>query len=136
MDKSLYDLIVVGSGISGMTAAIIAAKEGEKVLVLEQHLVPGGLMQTYKRKGMLFPTGVHRLGSLNPRQPLWYYFNYLDILSRLNLVKLDDDCFEKIYFPGKAYKTGHWHNMLCQCPVGYIFQLFNNCLIIVYTFLD
>ncbi|MFH2057513.1 MAG: NAD(P)/FAD-dependent oxidoreductase [Pseudomonadota bacterium] len=110
MDKNQYDVIVVGSGISGMTAGIIAAKQGEKVLVLEQHSVPGGLMQTYKRKGLIFPTGVHRLGSLNQGQPLWYYFSYLDILDRLNLVKLDDDCFEKIYFPGKVYKIPMGHD--------------------------
>ena len=102
MDKNAYDLIIIGSGISGMTAGIIAAKEGEKVLVLEQHSVPGGLMQTYKRAKMLFPTGVHRLGSLNPGEPLWYYFKYIDILDRLKLVKLDENGFEKIYFPGKT----------------------------------
>ena len=109
MDKNAYDVIVIGSGISGMTAGIIAAKEGEKTLVIEQHSVPGGLMQTYKRKGLIFPTGVHRLGSLNQGEPLWYYFNYLDILSRLDLIKLDDDCFEKIYFPGKKYSIPIGH---------------------------
>jgi all-trans-retinol 13,14-reductase len=109
MDKNAYDLIIIGSGISGMTAGIIAAKEGEKVLVLEQHSVPGGLMQTYKREGMLFPTGVHRLGSLNPGEPLGYYFKYLDILDRLKLVKLDENCFEKIYFPGKTYDIPMGH---------------------------
>ena len=109
MDKNAYDIIIIGSGISGMTAGIIAAKEGEKVLVIEQHSVPGGLMQTYKRSGMLFPTGVHRLGSLNPGEPLGYYFKYIDILDRLKLVKLDENCFEKMYFPGKTY----------DIPMGY-----------------
>jgi len=103
-------MIIIGSGISGMTAGIIAAKEGEKVLVLEQHSVPGGLMQTYKRAKMLFPTGVHRLGSLNPGEPLAYYFKYLDILDRLKLVKLDENCFEKIYFPGKTYEVPMGHD--------------------------
>jgi all-trans-retinol 13,14-reductase len=119
MDKNKYDLVVIGSGISGMTAGIIAAKEGEKVLVLEQHSVPGGLMQTYKRKGNLFPTGVHRLGSLNPGQSLWYYFNYLEILDRLKLVKLDEDCFEKIYFPGKEYEVPVGHERFKQRLMDY-----------------
>ncbi|MGB3067025.1 MAG: FAD-binding protein, partial [Ottowia sp.] len=30
------DLLVVGSGAAGMTAAIVAAAEGQRVLVLEQ----------------------------------------------------------------------------------------------------
>ena len=109
MDKSVYDTIIIGSGISGMAAGIILAKQGERTLVLEQHSSAGGMTQTFSRKGKIFPTGVHRLGSLNPGQPLWYYFRYLDIMDKLDLVKLSRDCFEKIYFPGKNYKipTGH-----------------------------
>lgn len=109
MDNSGYDTLIIGSGISGMAAGIILAKEGEKTLVLEQHGSAGGMTQTYSRKGKIFPTGVHRLGSLDPGQPLWYYFTYLDIMEKLDLVKLSDDCFEKIYFPSKQYKipTGH-----------------------------
>ena len=109
MSNSSYDAIVVGSGISGMAAAIILAKEGNRVLVLEQHSVPGGLTQTYSRKGMTFPTGVHRLGSLLPGQPLWHYFKYLDIYDRLELVPLAQDCFERFHFPDAAFDipVGH-----------------------------
>ncbi|MBU4318769.1 MAG: FAD-dependent oxidoreductase [Proteobacteria bacterium] len=51
-----YDVIIIGSGISGMTAGIIAAKEGEKALVLEQHSIPGGL-RSIKEKAGCFPQG-------------------------------------------------------------------------------
>ena len=104
MDKRMIDTIIIGSGISGMAAGIILAKEGERVLVLEQHRVAGGLTQTYSRKGTIFPTGVHRLGSLQPGQPLWYYFKYLDLLDRLDLVGLSNECFERFYFPSNDYK--------------------------------
>jgi len=109
MDKNLYDTIIIGSGISGMAAGIMLAKEGERVCVLEQHSIAGGMTQTYSRKGKIFPTGVHRLGSLIPGQPLWYYFKYLGLIDTLDLVKLSDDCFERVYFPTQNYKipTGH-----------------------------
>ncbi len=114
MGKNQFNTIIIGSGISGMTAGIIQAKEGEKVLVLEQHKIPGGLTQTYKREGMTFPTGVHRLGSLAPHQPLWHYFNYLGLLERLDLVPLSSTCFEKFHFPGKTYEIPLGHDVFEQ----------------------
>ncbi len=50
MTTDKFDTIIIGSGVSGMAAGITLAKEGEQVLVLEQHQYPGGLTQTYERK--------------------------------------------------------------------------------------
>ena len=36
-----FDAIVIGSGMGGMTAAAMLAELGQRVLVLEQHYVPG-----------------------------------------------------------------------------------------------
>ncbi len=72
MDNKRFDSIIVGSGISGMSAGIMLAKEGEKTLVAERHDIAGGPTQTYKRKGAIFPAGVHRLGALEPGQALWH----------------------------------------------------------------
>ncbi|MFA5903695.1 MAG: NAD(P)/FAD-dependent oxidoreductase, partial [Desulfobacula sp.] len=105
MNAPIFDTIIIGSGISGMAAGIILAREGEKVLVLEQHRVAGGLTQTYSRNGCIFPTGVHRLGSLEPGQPLWYYFKYLRLLDRLALEPLCENCFEHVFFPEKDYRV-------------------------------
>jgi all-trans-retinol 13,14-reductase len=57
---------VLGSGIAGLTAAAALARRGQKVLVLEQHRVAGGLTQTFTRQDWTFSTGVHYLGGLAP----------------------------------------------------------------------
>ena len=44
-----YDLVVIGSGLAGMTAANILGRAGHKVLLLEQHFQLGGLATTFKR---------------------------------------------------------------------------------------
>ncbi len=95
-----YDAIIIGSGVSGMTAGLILAKSGLRVIVLEQHRIPGGLMQSFKRGGMTFPTGVHRLGALEEGQVLRRYFEYLGVLDDLRLVPMDEDGFEEYVFPG------------------------------------
>lgn len=99
-----YDTIIVGSGVGGMTAALILAKEGQKVLVLEQHRRPGGLMQTFSRKKLTFPTGVHCLGSLDEGQVLWRYLKYIGVLDRLHLVAMDPEGFAEFHFEAESYR--------------------------------
>jgi len=117
--KHRYDTIIIGSGVSGMTAGILLAREGEKVLVLEQHTVPGGLMQTFQRRGAVFPTGVHRLGSLKKGQALWHYFNYLGVLDHLNLVEMDRNGFETFHFPGASFRIPAGHDCYGERLKGY-----------------
>ena len=45
-----FDGIVNGSGIGGLCAAALLAKEGKKILLLEQHYVVGGFTHVFQRK--------------------------------------------------------------------------------------
>ena len=38
----LYDVIIIGAGLGGLTAGAKLTKEGLRVLLLEQHDRPGG----------------------------------------------------------------------------------------------
>ncbi len=49
--KGSYDLIVVGSGLAGLTAANVLGKLGYKVALLEQHYNFGGMATWFKRRG-------------------------------------------------------------------------------------
>ena len=40
--RSKYDTIIIGSGLGGLMTALILAKEGKKVAVLEQNKQFGG----------------------------------------------------------------------------------------------
>lgn len=99
-----YDTIVIGSGVGGMMTALILAKERQKVLVLEQLGRPGGLMRTFRRKGLTFPTGVHCLGSLNEGQVLWRCFKYVGVLDRLRLVPMDPAGFLEFHYGPDRYR--------------------------------
>ena len=59
-----WDVVVIGSGAGGMTAAVALANAGKRVLVLEQHYLPGGWTHTFSLEGHRFSPGVHYLGGL------------------------------------------------------------------------
>jgi all-trans-retinol 13,14-reductase len=46
-----YDLIVVGSGLAGLTAANVLGRLGHRVALLEQHYNLGGMATWFKRRG-------------------------------------------------------------------------------------
>lgn len=61
MDKT-YDSIIVGSGAGGLACALCLARAGQKVLLLEQHDVPGGWCHSFMLNGQRFSPGVHYVG--------------------------------------------------------------------------
>ena len=51
------DTVIIGSGISGLTTAVLLGRAGHKVLVLEQHDQAGGCCHAFQDKGYEFATG-------------------------------------------------------------------------------
>lgn len=105
---SAIDAVVVGAGVSGLAAGILLAEGGRRVLVLEQHRIPGGLLQRFRRKGIPFETGFHYIGGAGEGGPLRRYLRRLGVLDRLRLVPMDGDGFDEVILPGRrfAYPRG------------------------------
>lgn len=82
------DVIVIGSGIGGLSCAIALAKLGYNVTVIEKNRSAGGLMRGYARNGIDCPVGVHYLGALGKGQALRRLFEYLGIFEHVPLERM------------------------------------------------
>ncbi|XP_038151769.1 all-trans-retinol 13,14-reductase-like [Cyprinodon tularosa] len=63
------DAVIIGSGVGGLGLAVLLAKVGKKVLVLEQHDRAGGCCHTFTEKGFEFDVGIHYIGDLLDHKP-------------------------------------------------------------------
>jgi phytoene dehydrogenase-like protein len=54
-----YDVVVIGSGIGGLIAGNLLARDGASVLLVEQHYMPGGYCSTFRRGGFTFDAATH-----------------------------------------------------------------------------
>jgi phytoene dehydrogenase-like protein len=61
---------MIGSGMGALSCAVIMAKAGKKVLVLEQHDQIGGSLHSFHEKNFEFDTGVHYIGEMKVRDAL------------------------------------------------------------------
>lgn len=98
---------MIGSGLGGLASALILAKEGLKVCVLEKNNQYGGNLQTFSRDKLIFDTGVHYIGGLSEGQNLHHFFSYLEIINDLDLQKMDLNAYDKITFDDDSKEYPH-----------------------------
>jgi all-trans-retinol 13,14-reductase len=84
-----YDDLIVGSGISGMTTALLLAMNGHKVLLLEKNSHLGGAMARFYKQGIPFDIGFHFTGGFSDNGIL------RQMLMTLNI----DKYIQPVFFP-------------------------------------
>lgn len=89
-----FDVAIIGSGMSGLVAANVLAREGRRVLLCEQHYRYGGYLQQFMLHRTPFDAGCHYVGALGPGQVFDRYLRYLGVRDELRAVALDPEGFD------------------------------------------
>ena len=98
-----WDTIVIGSGIAGMSCAAALGLAGQRVLLLEQHSVPGGMTHCFTRRGFKWDVGVHCVGEQGPHDVAGRLLAWLTA-GRLEMRRLPET-YERFWFPGDVQLT-------------------------------
>lgn len=88
MDK--YDAIIIGGGLGGLTAGAKLSKEGKRVLLIEQHIVPGGCATTFNRKDFVMEVGLHEMDGLDKHDRKTKIFKDLGVFDNVELIRVPE----------------------------------------------
>ncbi len=89
-----WDTVIIGSGVGGLAAAICLARAGQKVLVLEQHYVPGGWSHSFTLNGQRFSPGVHYVGLIEEGQSTNELYRGLGIANDMVFFRMNPKAYE------------------------------------------
>ena len=85
-----YDIIIIGAGLGGLTAGAKLAKEGKKVLLVEQHKRPGGCATTFKRKEFTFEVGLHEMDGIKDVDMKMKIFRELGVFEKVEFLTVPE----------------------------------------------
>ena len=88
------DTIIIGSGAGGLSTAVCLARAGQKVVVLEQHYVPGGWCHSFHLNGQRFSPGIHYIGQMEKGGSTSELFEALGIANELIFFKMKKEAYE------------------------------------------
>jgi len=89
-----YDVVVIGSGLGGLTSANRLARADHKVLLLEHHSQIGGLATWFKRRGHIFDISLHGFpyGMVKTCKKYWNRA-IMDSIVQLKNIRFDNPQF-------------------------------------------
>ncbi|NEP19540.1 MAG: NAD(P)/FAD-dependent oxidoreductase, partial [Leptolyngbya sp. SIO4C1] len=97
-----FDYVILGAGLGGLSAAACLTRQGYRVVVLEQHYLPGGCCHTFDYGNYRFCADVHYISQCAPQQTIGQFLNYIERDVAFN--SLDPDCIDRVIAPGIDFR--------------------------------
>jgi phytoene dehydrogenase-like protein len=101
-----YDAAIIGMGIGGLTLGALLAQAGHRVIIFEQHKVPGGYGHTFRRGRFSFCAELHYVWDCGPGQRVYQLLERLGLEQKVHFHQIDPNGFDRIVAPGIDYTIG------------------------------
>lgn len=106
----IFDYVILGAGLGGLSVAACLACQGYKVVVLEQHYLPGGCCHTFDYGEYRFCADVHYIFGCAPSQTIARFLDFIEREVPFN--SLDPDCIDRVILPGVDFRIPlGWENL-------------------------
>lgn len=112
-------VIIIGSGLGGLTCGYILQKSGYDVTILEQGTQIGGCLQCFNRRGAKFETGMHFIGSASPEQTMGKIMRYFGLTDSVQLSALDHSGYNTVSLAGDKFRFPNGREAFLERFGGY-----------------
>ena len=85
-----FNTVVIGGGLGGLMAGAVLSKFGKKVLLLEQHYIPGGCATTFKRRDFVMEVGLHEMDGLHESDGKVRIFKMLEVDKNVQIEQIPE----------------------------------------------
>lgn len=92
-----YDSVVIGSGITGLTSALVLAQNGQRVAIVEKNRLTAPLLRRFKRGNVWCDPGFHYSGGFEESGPLSVLLRYLRMRDDIRPLPMANDGFDILY---------------------------------------
>ena len=106
-DGEHYDYAIVGMGVGGLTLGALLAHAGNRVIIFEQHYMPGGYGHTFLEQGFRFCAELHYVWDCGPGERVSMMLEKLGLADEVTFRQLDPAGFDRVIGPGVDYTIGN-----------------------------
>jgi all-trans-retinol 13,14-reductase len=106
----VFDYVVLGAGLGGLSTAACLTKQGYRVAVLEQHYLAGGACHNFSYGDYTFCSDVHYISQCGPGQTIRQFLDYIG--AEIPFSSLDPDCIDRVITPDVDFRIPlGWENL-------------------------
>ncbi|WP_445633979.1 NAD(P)/FAD-dependent oxidoreductase [Nostoc sp. DSM 114161] len=106
----IFDYVILGAGLGGLSAAACLTRQGYRVAVLEQHYLPGGCCHTFDYGEYSFCADVHYISQCGSGQTISQFLDYIG--QNIPFNSLHPECIDRVITPEVDFKIPlGWENL-------------------------